>query len=159
LGLFKELGNLAGIVTGGVIGGTISLVGDVTESRFIKEIGEGIYSASKNTGKLVGQVADGAVGVVGGVILSDSSAVEVGFDQLGDATKQTLCGIGQGINSVAKDGGDLVSGILEGNDDKVLNASKNLVKTAAISVFAIGVADSVGIVGQDGSGAEKIEVH
>ena len=155
---FEGVGSFFGGLAGVVIGGAVSIVGEITDSDFIKEIGEGVCTACENSGILIGQAADGAVGIVGGVITSDELAIEEGFEKLGDATKQTVCGIGQGISNVAKNGGDLVSGILDGNEDEILNASKNLVKTAAISVLAIGVADYIGIIGDDGIGADGMDV-
>jgi hypothetical protein len=51
MGFLKGLGNFAGEVVGGVLGGTVRIVGDITGSNFIKEIGDGVENATKFAGK------------------------------------------------------------------------------------------------------------
>lgn len=159
MGFFKGLGNLVGNVAGGVIGGAVSLVGEAIDSDFIKEIGEGVYTASVHAGNVMGQAADGATGIVGGIITSDESLTEKGLEELGDAVGQTVKGAVEGISSIANNGCQAIGGMIEGDSEKVIAASKNLVKTAAIATLAIGVADYVGIIGDDGISTDFAEVE
>lgn len=149
MGFFKELGNLVGTVTGAVIGGAVTVVGEVTDCELIKDIGEGVFRSSVAAGQLVGQAADGATGIVGGIISQDENSINKGFEELGDATGKTIVGVVSGVGNVAKNTLNVVEGLVEGDEEKVMNAGKTLVKVAAISALAVGIADYLDIIGTD----------
>lgn len=150
MGFFKELGSLVGTVTGAVIGGAVSVVGEVTDCDLIKDIGEGVFKTSVAAGNLVGQAADGATGIVGGIIAQDEHAVNKGIEEFGDATGKVIVGTVAGVGNIAKNTLEAVEGVIEGDEQKALEAGKALVKVAAVSALAIGVADYLDIVGTDG---------
>jgi hypothetical protein len=139
----KDLGVLAGTVTGGVIGGAVSLAGKAVKSDFIEEIGEVIYNATLASGKILGEAASGAADVVTGMVTSDESKRDEGFRDLGSAVGTTAKGVGKGIANIIQNGGDVIDGALEGDKNRVNEAAKSLVKTAAIATLAIGVIDIV----------------
>lgn len=139
----KDLGVLAGTVTGGVIGGAVSLAGKAVKSDFIEEIGEGIYNATLASGKILGEAASGAADLVTGMVTSDESKRDEGFRDLGTAVGTTAKGVGNGIASIIQNGGDVIDGALEGDKNRVSEAAKSLVKTAAIATLAVGVIDVV----------------
>lgn len=161
MSFFKKAGNLVGTVAGGVIGGAVTLVGEVTNSNYVKEIGEGIFNASVSAGNIMGQAAEGAAGIVGGIIASDKILTNKGVGELGDAVGKTIKGTVAGISNIASNGCQAIGGIMDGDKEKTINASKNLLKTAAIAALAIGVADYVGIIGDDGidTNIADVEVH
>lgn len=146
---FKDLGGMAGTVFGAVTGGATYLVGDIIGSDFIKEIGEDVYKASSNAGKMIGQAADGVVEVAGGIISANEHSVNKGFQELGDAVSTTAQGLCNGVANIASNGANVVQGVLDGNQDQILQGAKNLIKTAAVTTLAVGVADYVGIIGDD----------
>lgn len=149
MGIFSELGKLAGIIVGGVVGGTTELVGEIVDSNFIREVGQGVNRASVNAGNTVGQAADGVAGIAKGIITQDSYAREEGVENLGDAVGRTAIGMAKGVGNIAKSGFNTIEGVIEGDKDKAIKGAKNLAKVVAISTLAIGVGDYIGIIGDD----------
>lgn len=149
MGFFKGLGTFIGTVAGEVVGGAVNIVGEVTDSDFIREIGDGVKVASKRAGETLGQAAEGAAGVVEGIVTSDSSKINEGLGNVVDAVGTTAVGIGKGVGNIASNGMNVIEGISEGDYAKVNHGVKNLAKTAAIGALAIGVADMLDIVGDD----------
>jgi hypothetical protein len=144
MGFFTELGNLAGTIAGGVIGGAIGVIGDVVDSDFIKEVGEGVYHASKNAGNIVGQAVEGAVTVAEGIITSEDEKIEEGLNNIGEAGTNFVSGVGNGVKAIITNGGDVIDGISQGDSDKVFEASKNIIKIGAVAHLAFGVSHYIG---------------
>lgn len=149
MGFFKSLGSLAGTVIGGVVGGAVELVGEATDSTFIKEIGQGVYKSSIRGCEMIGQAVDGGVSIADGILTSDKDKVNKGFNEVGDTVVQTVVGIGNGIGNVAKSGKDIIEGISEGDNQKISNGSRNLVKAVSVGALAVGVLDVLDIIGDD----------
>jgi hypothetical protein len=57
MGFLKELGSFVGEVAGGIVGGTVNVVGELTGSEFIEEMGDGIKKASSFAGEKLGEAA------------------------------------------------------------------------------------------------------
>lgn len=93
MGLFGDLGKLAGTIVGGVVGGATELVEDVVDSDFIREIGQGVNRVSVNAGKTVGQAADGVIGIAKGSITQDSYIADEGLENLGDTVGRIVVGM------------------------------------------------------------------
>jgi len=155
MGFLNELGSFAGKVTGKVIGGSVRVVGELTNSQTIKEIGDGAERATARTGELLGKVASGTVDVGVGLFQKDDYKVKQGFNELGDAVVTTAKGVGQGIGYVYENGKNVVVGIKEGDMDQVKHGAKKIGMVAAVSVLAVGIIEVVD--GVDGI-AEAAEV-
>lgn len=149
MGFFKELGKGLGQIAGGVVGGTINLVGELTDSKALKEIGEGVFHASSKAGETLGTFASGAVDAVGGIISKDDLQIENGFSDMGSAVHDTYQGVKAGVINVIDNGGKVIEGLKNDDFESVKQGGTNLLKTAAIATFAVGVADFVGVVGDD----------
>lgn len=54
---FRELGRLAGKAAGTLIGGAVNVVGELADSRFLKEVGNGVKKASEFAGDTFGQAS------------------------------------------------------------------------------------------------------
>lgn len=154
MGIFGDLGKFTGSIVGGVLGGATELVGEAVGSDFIKDIGNGVNKASVNAGNTVGQAADGVVGIAKGIVKKDSCKTEEGLGQLGDALERTVGGMAKGIGYIAENGIGMIENISEGDEEKAFKNAKNLVKVLAVSALAVGVADYVGIIGDDISDVE-----
>ncbi|MCR2802294.1 HNH endonuclease [Paenibacillus soyae] len=150
MGFLNELGSLAGKVTGKVIGGSVRVVGEITNSQTIKEIGDGAERATAKTGELLGKVASGTVDVGIGLFQKDEHKVNQGFSELGDAVVTTAKGVGQGIGYVYENGKNVAVGIKDGNMDQVKEGAKKIGMVAAVSVLAVGIFEVVD--GVDGVG-------
>jgi hypothetical protein len=143
VGFLKSLFSGAGEIVGGVVGGAIELVGEATNSDFIKEVGTGVYHATSKTGEIVGNIASGAADVIEGVVTSNEWQVENGFDEIFDTAADTVSNVGKGLVHVAETGVNAIGNLMDGDTDAAVEAGKNLVKVAAVGILAVGVVDLV----------------
>lgn len=139
----NDFGVFAGKVTGKVIGGSVRVVGEITNSKTIKEIGDGAERATAKTGKLLGKVASGTVDVGVGLFQKDDQKVKQGFTELGDAVVTTTKDVVHGVGYVYESGKSVVVGIKEGDMDQVKEGAKKIGMVAAVSVLAVGIIDVV----------------
>ncbi|MEW4426324.1 hypothetical protein AB1I68_02530 [Paenibacillus pabuli] len=143
MSFLKGLGQLAGEVTGKVLGGSVRVVGEIAGSPFIKEVGNGVEKATINTGKTVGQLASGTYDLASGTIRKDDAAVEAGLADLGDAVTNTAKGVAVSAKYVYNSGKDVVVGMKEEDMDRVKLGAKHLLAAAAVTTLAVGVIDAV----------------
>ena len=143
MGFFTELGSVVGTIAGGVVGGTVSLVGDIVDSNTIREIGEGAYKVTANTGKQLGRFADGAAKCVGGVISDDGNKVSDGAKEMFDTATETVTSVGKGIASTVIMGLEGVDALLDGDEKRAVEVGKKFVKGAAIGVLSFGILDAI----------------
>ncbi|MBY3619566.1 HNH endonuclease [Acinetobacter sp. CUI P1] len=139
--ILKDLGLVAGKVTGKAIGGTVRVVGEVTNSQTIKEIGYGAERATAKTGVVLGIIASGTVDVGVGLYQKDDYKVKQGFFELGDAALSTAKDVGHGVGYVYENGKNVIVGIKNRNVDQVKSGAKKIGMAAAVGVLAIGVFD------------------
>lgn len=153
MSFLKKLGAGLGEGAGLVLGGSVKKAGEFINNDFIQEIGESVEGSMKNTGNILGSVADGIAEVGIGAFENDVDRRNKGLSDLGTTTKvvgdQLLTAAGQ----IVGDAIDTVDGIIEGDMDKVKQSGRSLVKVAAVSTLAIGIIDVVD--GFDASGAEN----
>ncbi|WP_340014355.1 hypothetical protein [Paenibacillus sp. FSL K6-1318] len=150
MSFLKGMGQLAGEVTGKVLGGSVRVVGELAGSPFIKEIGNGVEKATINTGKTVGQLASGTYDLASGAIRKDDTAIEAGLADIGGAVTNTAKGVAISAKYVYKGGKDVVVGLKEEDKDRVKLGAKNLLAAAAVTTLAVGVIDAV-------DGAEAVD--
>ena len=154
MSFLKNLGKGLGEGAGFVLGGSVKAAGKFVNNDFIQEIGEAVDGSMKNTGNILGNVADGIAEVGIGAFDSDSARCDKGFSDLGKTTKavgnQLLVAAGQIVGDTI----DTADGLLERDWDKVKTSGRSLAKVVAVSTIAIGVVDAVD--GVDTSGAESL---
>lgn len=137
----KDLGKLAGGMAGKVIGGAVRVVGEFTNSSYIKEIGDSTEKATTKTGELAGALVGSAWDIGSGLVNQNEQKVDRGKHELSQSVKTTVQGIGQGLGYVAENGKDIVQGVQKGDNDRAKRAALNLGKVAAVSVLAVGIFD------------------
>ncbi|WP_199519226.1 hypothetical protein [Psychrobacter sp. bablab_jr012] len=154
MSFLKNLGKDLGKSAGAVLGGSVKKVGQFVDSDFVQEIGDSVEGSMKNTGNLLGNVADGIAEVGIGIVENDNVRRDKGFSDLGDTTKevgdQLLIAAGQILENTV----NTADGLLERDWDKVKTSGRSLVKVAAVSTIAIGIVEVVD--GVDTSGAESL---
>lgn len=143
MGSIKDFASIAGKLAGGVVGGAIEIVGEVTNSNFIKDVGKGVNQVSSRSGELLGNLVEGTVDTVTGVISDDDYLKNKGKAQFFDAAVDTITGVANGVVTVGKKGIDTAGAILDGDTEKAIECGKDLAKIAAVSALSIGVIDVI----------------
>ena len=143
----KKIGAIVGGIAGNIVSLPVLLAASVTESDFLHEVYEGIVKVSMNTGALLGNVTEGTVETVKGVINEDKQMQTQGINRVCDSGITYIEGIGKGIINIAKNGIDTIEAIVEGDSDKAVEVAKEILKTVAIGTIAIGVADVIDGIG------------
>lgn len=141
MGFLKDFGKLAGSVTGLVVGGPIYLAGVVVDSDLLREIGDGAYNATERTGELLGSVTEGVAETVYGTVKKDSDMQSKGFEKVVESGGSYITGVGKGMEKMVKDGLGTAGAIINGDTDKAVKTAKEIVKTVAVGVIAVGVID------------------
>lgn len=150
MGLLKKGFEIFGEVAGTAIGGGVKLIGNATNNDFIKEVGEGVYHTSKNSGEILGQFAEGTYTLAKGVIGKDKDEAVKGLKDVGAATGKTVKGMGNGLKNTLVSGIDVVSGAINDDPEAMKRGASKLAKTVAIGALSIGVLDALDIIGDDG---------
>lgn len=143
MGFLRDLGKFTGKAAGFVVGGAVNVVGDVTGSKFIKEVGDGVKKASEFAGDTLGQVADGAWNTTTGMIQKDDRKIEQGLNDIGNSVSRTAKGVYETAKGTYHNGKDVYEGFKYNDDEKIKSGVKNIVKTVAVGALAVGVVDLV----------------
>jgi hypothetical protein len=143
----KRLGNVAGQVVGGAIGGSLEALGTAVDSNFIKEVGQGVYHSTVTSTETLGSLADGAITAIYGIATEDEQKIKKGLSEAGNAVKTTAIGVGRTINYTAQSVGQVFNGLANDNLEMAGQGARNLAKVVAISTLAVGLSDI--IIGSD----------
>lgn len=76
MNLIKKAGILTGAVVGGVIGGTLSVIGKVAKIKIIDDIGESVIDSTILTGTIAGNLASGTTDLLTGKIQHDETLMK-----------------------------------------------------------------------------------
>ncbi len=136
--VIKKAGIIGGAVVGGVIGGTLSIVGRMVKSKFVDELGENIVDSTILTGSIAGQIASGAADVVVGGVQKESDHVEQGKKDLKAGGGRIVGNYVNNAKLIIHNSGDIVNGVKSRDIKKVLNGAKTLGKIAAIGAITVG---------------------
>ena len=161
MGFLKELGKGAGALVGGVTGGIIKGVGEVTGSTFIQEVGDGVKNSTEFVGKQLGNVAEGVWNVGSGLVTKDDQKIDQGFDDLGEGVTSTAKAVGQGISSTVHNVGNVAGGLIEGDETRWKQGLREVGKTVAVGALSVSVLDVVDVVDINGNegGIEGNDQH
>lgn len=150
MSLVRGVGKFAGKAAGFIVGGPIQLVGELTGVEMIEDIGKGVRKASEFAGDTAGQVAAGAVDTITGIINEDPIQREKGLGEMGNAVTRTAKGVVVTAKNTLQSGGEVIGGIIDGDNDRIKKGATSIVKTVAIGALAVGVVDLIdGVDGTD----------
>jgi len=127
-----------GAITGGVLGGSIDLVGKMTKVNFLSELGEGIVDSALLTGEIVGGAISGTADMISGTVVKDSEKCAEGTRELGHAGKQVLRNAVTNIQMMADNSGEMITGIRTRDKARTISAAKTLAKMATIGAVTVG---------------------
>ncbi|UTE74718.1 hypothetical protein M1I95_09855 [Rossellomorea marisflavi] len=150
MGFLKELGQGAGWLVGGVTGGLIKGVGEVTGSPFIKEVGDGVKYSSEFAGKQLGNLSEGVWNVGSGLITKDERKIEQGFDDLGKGVFNTAKAVGHSAVSTAKSVGHVAGGLMDGDETRWMQGLRDVGKTVAVGALGVSILDAVDVLDING---------
>lgn len=134
----KKAGIITGAVIGGAIGGTISLVGKMTNQKFIDELGESVIDSTILTGGIAGDIASGATNVISGKIQKSSRKVEEGKGELKSAGGQVVNNFVDNVHTVVDNSGEIIEGVKEKDRKKIVRGAKTLAKVVAVGAITVG---------------------
>lgn len=157
MSFWKSLGKGVGAVAGGVVGGGVGIVGEITGSKFISEVGEGIYKSSVHMGEQLGTATQGVWDIGEGIITKDDQKVDEGFHNIGTGVSNTGKAVYGTVKNVAKSAGDVGAGLLDEDPERWKHGARELGKTVAIGALGVSVldvADVVDVNGNEGSPTE-----
>lgn len=143
MSFLKGLGQVAGEVTGKVIGGSVRVVGEITGSPFVKEIGNSVEKASIIAGTTAGDLASGVYDTTAGLITNNDQQSSHGMKDIGGALSTTAKGVVGAVKYTYANGKEIVQGLSEEDYEKVKEGAKGLIKVAAVGTLAVGVLDIV----------------
>lgn len=156
--VFRSAGKVIGTVGGGLLGGSVKLIGKAVGSKhqgagkWMEEVGDATQKASVYALDNAGRFLDGAVKGTYGLIKDDSYYKETGLSDLKVSTSRTMKGIGSTITYTATNAGETIRGISQGNKKQAINGLKSIGKVVAVSSLAIGVLDVI-------DGAEVVDAE
>ena len=152
MGFLKDIGKIAGSVAGAMIAAPVYIAGEIVNSDTLREVATGAYKVSGRTGELLGSVTEGVAEAVYGTVTSDGAMYSNGIDKVFDSGGTYIEGVGKGIAKMATNGLETVGAILDGDTDTAIKVGKEMAKTVAVGVLAVGVLDVIdGIDGFDGA--------
>lgn len=149
MGFLKKLGVTAGNVAGNVLGGSVKIIGKAVDSDFIKEVGNGVQKSTKNTGRVVGQVAEGTYKTVKGTVKKDKEELKSGIKDIGGAAGETAVGVGKGIGNLVGTSFGIIGSAVTGDNEEAKKGLTKIAKGMAIGAIGIGVLDGLDIIGDD----------
>ncbi|MDR1572704.1 MAG: hypothetical protein LBS24_00140 [Clostridiales Family XIII bacterium] len=134
----KKIGVAAGAVVGGVIGGSVSMVGKLSGVKFIDELGESIVDSAIYTGSIAGDIVGGTTDLAVGRLTNDAARVRAGAHDLKSGGKRIVDNLADNVKTIAENGGDVVLGIKDMDGKRVLRGAKTLAKVVVVSAVTVG---------------------
>ena len=143
MSFLKNVGKGFGEGAGFLLGGSVKAAGKFINNDFIQEVGEAVDESMKNTGNIIGNVADCIAEVGIGSFDNDNSRRDKGFSDLGRTTKAVGSQIATAAGQIIEDAINTADGVIEGDLEKVKTSGRSLLKVALVSTVAIGIVDAV----------------
>lgn len=134
----KKAGIIIGATVGGVLGGTISVVGKMADNKFLDSLGNSIIDSTIYTGGIVGELGSGAAQVVHGKVKKKPYKVKAGMEDLKSGGGKVVGNVVNNVKLVAENGGEIVEGVKEMDKAKVVRGGKRLAKVAAVGMMTVG---------------------
>lgn len=134
----KKAGIIIGATVGGVLGGTISVVGKMADNKFLDSLGNSIIDSTIYTGGIVGELGSGAAQVVQGKVKKKPYKVKAGMEDLKSGSGKVVGNVVNNVKLVAENSGEIVEGVKENDKEKISRGTKRLAKIAAIGLMTAG---------------------
>jgi hypothetical protein len=136
--LMKKAGIIAGATVGGVIGGTLSVVGKVAKVKIIDDIGSSIVDSTIYTGSIVGDIASGTTDLVAGKVTKNQEKVQDGVGTLKEGGSKVVDNFVNNFKLVVGNSGEILEGVKTRDLEKVSHGTKTLAKVVAVGAMTVG---------------------
>jgi len=134
----KKAGICAGAALGGVVGGTVSLVGKVIRQPEIDQLGETIMDSAILTGEIAGHALSGTADVITGAVRRDKKSLKSGGRDLKRAGGAVVKNVAANASILLSEAGNVAIGVKTGNRAQVVRGLKTMGKMAAVEFFTVG---------------------
>lgn len=134
----KKAGIIAGAAVGGVIGGTLSMVGKVADIKIIDSIGTSIIDSTIYTGTIAGDIASGTTEVITGNVTKNPDKVHHGIKDLKNGGSKIVGNFVDNFKLVAENSGEILEGVKARDSNKIKHGVKTLAKVTAIGLITVG---------------------
>jgi len=148
----KKTGIVLGGIVGGVVGGGISLIGKLSKSKVVDDVGASVVSSSILMGGLTGDVASGTADIVSGQVTKNAEKTKEGLDDLKGVGKKLVNNVVENANYIVDSGSEIATSIKEKDTNRAVRSAKKLAKWVAVGAITVGVVKMV-----DSSDSEKKE--
>lgn len=141
--LFQKLGEGAGSLAGGVMGGALNFAGELTQAKVLQEAGSEVFAGNKKAGKYAGQTLDGVIDSGIGLIKRDRQKMQQGRAKLAEVLQMTTEGIIDSVDFAQEQITEAYEGGKEMDGARLAKVARNtgkalLVSGAVFSVFQVG---------------------
>lgn len=136
--VLKKSGIVGGAVVGGMIGGTLSIIGKLSKNKFLDELGGNIVDSTITTGQIAGQVASGATDIVVGSIKHSPRHLRTGKRDMKEAGGKVVHNYVSNAKLIIDNGGEIIQGVRQRDTNKIRNSARTLGKIIAIGTLTIG---------------------
>ena len=136
--IIKKTGILGGAVIGGVVGGTLSVVGKVSKVKIIDDIGSSIVDSTLLTGAIAGDIASGTTDVVAGNIKKNPEQVQEGVSDLKSGGNRIVGNFVNNFHLTIENGSEVAQGIKNKDLHQTVKGAKTFVKMAAVGLITVG---------------------
>lgn len=134
----KKAGVCAGAALGGVVGGTVSLVGKVIRQPDIDQLGETITDSAILTGEIAGHALSGTADVIAGAVRRDKRTLKKGGRDLKRAGGAMVKNVAANASILLTEAGNVAVGVKTGDRARVVRGLKTMGKMAAVELFTVG---------------------
>lgn len=134
----KKVSIIGGAVVGGVIGGTISIIGHVAHNKFLDELGNSIVDSTILTGQITGQAVSGATDMVVGKVKHKPKYIVDGKKDLKNAGGKVVNNYVTNAKLIINNSGEIIQGVRQKDGKKIWNGTKTLGKIVAIGTITVG---------------------
>lgn len=135
---FKKAGIIGGAVVGGVIGGTVSIIGHLAKNKFLDELGGNIVDSTILTGQIAGQAASGATDLIAGGIKRSPKRLLSGKQDLKEAGSKVVQNYVSNAKLIVENSGEILDGVRHRDPTKIKNGAKTLGKIVTIGTITVG---------------------
>ncbi len=134
----KKAGIIVGAVAGGIVGGTVSMIGKLSNVKFIEHIGTGIIDSTIYTGAIAGDLVCGATEIAVGTKKKDKGMIREGVNDLKSGGGKVADNVVGNVKLLASGGAEIAKGAVKRDRKRVSRGVKRLVKIIAVGVLTVG---------------------